>query len=230
MTRNPPATALPDNSPGAVVLFGHLGKRSAVATAVGRGSKAVGFSLRAGADFVLLRLTLRLSVPPGAQPVVRLCSSQAGQPQHELATLQNPVFGAGLLDSIFLPSQTIVLAGGHSYWVVASNTGNNDYGWYGGVPPGGLPGPVHADALGWLVSSGQSWGPSNTHNALLVIGRPVDAQAQAQQDEPGHAARQSPPGGDEGLFWPDRPARADGLTGWLTRGLALWRRWRGRRP
>ena len=240
MTCNPPPITLDHGTDSALVLFGQLGQPSAVATAIGRGSKALGFAVRPGADFALLRLVLRLSVPEGAQPWVRLFSSQAGQPRHELATLQNPVFDAGLSvgkgvrDCIFLPPRAQALAGGHSYWVVASNSGSTDFAWYGGLPDHGALATAHADTLGRLVSSGHHWVPSSTQNALQVMGRRVGATAPTLDDLT-QQATPLPTGEACGMVAPpNRGAPAGGWAGRLARhsglmdGLARWQHWRTR--
>jgi hypothetical protein len=131
--------------------------------------KAMGFTLAAGNNYLLTDAILRLRIKgDGVEPTIQIWSNGGSNvPTTLLATLTDPPIpkvSSIIGDISFAPSSPLTLAGGASYWLVASDTINTSpttYDWMAsssGITPTGL-----ATHLGSLfgtngISSLQSFG------------------------------------------------------------------------
>jgi PEP-CTERM motif len=109
----------------------------------------MGFTLAAGNNYLLTDAILRLRIKgDGVEPTIQIWSNGGSNvPTTLLATLTDPPIPnvSSIIDDIsFAPSSPLTLAGGASYWLVASdaiNTSPTTYDWMAsssGITPTGL--------------------------------------------------------------------------------------------
>ncbi len=111
-------------------------------------TKGMGFTMPGGSDLGLDALTMRLDITSvDVVPVVEIYSDGGGAPGTLLTTLENPAsFSPGIGDYTFTPADSFTLAGGETYWIVASSAAGT-YDWKASSPaqtPTGL--ATHAGA------------------------------------------------------------------------------------
>jgi hypothetical protein len=134
-------------------------------------SKAAGFALPAGPDYLLDSVELRLEFfNLSSVPVIEIYDDNGGAPSAPLTTLANPSFSVGTATYAFTPSSPLTLTGGNTFWVVASNAATvaNSYRWLASSPaitPTGI-----ATSAGYLFDYGPPppSSPSSFKNSYAV--------------------------------------------------------------
>ena len=101
-------------------------------------SKAMGFAMPSGADYILDSVILRLAFSE-SDPIVQIWSNTAAnQPGAPLTTLVDPVITFGINNFTFTPGGSFTLLADTIYWLVvgseAPETGNENFFWYANSP------------------------------------------------------------------------------------------------
>lgn len=149
------ATVLISNLPPTYVPGTTTGTTINSAASGVQDSKAAGFTLPAGSNYLLTDVILRLQLATTSVPQVAIYGTTAGNPGTLLQTLANPTLTANaVVDLTFTSSSPLTLAAGTTYWVVVSNAATVDDGfsWYASNPavtPTGI-----ATSAGYRFSNG----------------------------------------------------------------------------
>ena len=129
-------------------------------------SKAAGFTMPAGGPWTLDFVTLRLAFFDTASvPMVQIYSNSGNNPGTLMQTLTNPPFTVTTDQFQFMPSASLTLQGGETYWIVVWNnaSGPNSFRWMASSPsivPTGI-----ASNAGYRFNNGPP--PPSTNSTTL---------------------------------------------------------------